>query len=667
MIWICVLLSVLSIITVLAISFTFTIDDNYSQSAQNVLVVKLQPNLNAFALVEVTSINNSLIAYNITNLDVDENKFLPIELKANATGNLTKVPLDFSIVQPKHGVVSPMTINDNGRGRVLVKYIPTSNYTGKDNFTFSVTAANASPIISNGTVSLEVNQFTLIEDPGYRAAVAFVIALIFDFLIFLTAYLILKGRRKNKNINIRFQFWDIIRDGNWYPSLPRFQVALWTAIIIFAFAGIALFRLFSGVDIPASMPSNIFLVLGLTATTLVAGTALSEFKYAGATPPDVPATKEIPSDKVRKKLPKFKTMLMEYDKISLSRFQMFAWTWVGIISYLGLVFLEVNKHLYDSGGLIVPDLPTLLIVLMGIGQGAYLGTKSVKPPFISINEVRPGKISLQKEKNFITILGSNFGTTGSVWLEYYTPVTEEEMQHCPSFDDIDQVNDWIKLYRYQRERVEYCYDITPKTIPTIPKRQDTRIVTSLDDIISNLKSKEMGARVKDGLLTYATSDAEYVVRVERDGLLTYPISDATLTIANFAPIAENLSYSSEVNKPVEIQLKATDLDADKQSKLTYIIVSDPKYGNLAFDSSTGKVTYTPKEGFVEDDGFTFKANDGKVDGNTATVKIIVKQATNHPVVDQVHPSDGSSNEVEKADTGTEVKKTIRKDDNEEGS
>ena len=45
------------------------------------------------------------------------------------------------------------------------------------------------------------------------------------------------------------------------------------------------------------------------------------------------------------------------------------------------------------------------------------------------------------------------------------------------------------------------------------------------------------------------------------------------------------------------------------------------------DSSTGKVTYTPKEGFVEDDGFTFKANDGKVDGNTATVKISVNQAT----------------------------------------
>jgi hypothetical protein len=560
-----------------------------------------------------------------------------------------------------------MTINDNGRGRVSVTYTPTSNFTGQDNFAFSVTAPNTNHISNNGTVLLQVNRFTVIDDPGYRAAAAFFIALIFDFLIFLTAYLIIRGRKKSK-YGIKFQFWDIIRDGNWYPSLARFQMALWTGIIIFVFVSIALFGLFSGVEIPSSMPSNIFVVLGLTAGTLAAGTALSELKYAGATPPDVPPTKEISSDKVRKKLPKFKTMLMEYDKISLSRFQMFAWTWVGIIAYLGLVFLEVNDHLYDSAGLSVPDLPQLLIVLMGIGQGTYLANKSVKPPFISINEIRPGKISLQREKNFITILGSNFGTTGSVWLEYYSPVTEDEMRHCP-FDDIDQVDEWKKLYRYQRHRVKYCYDITPKIGPTNPDliRQDARIVTSLDNIIINLKSKEMEAGVKDGL-----SGAEYIVRVEKDGLLTYPTSDATFTITNFAPTTENLSYSTELNKPIEIQLKATDPDADEQSKLTYIKVSDPKNGTLDFDSSTGKITYTPKAGFIEEDTFTFKANDGKDDSNTATVKIFVKQAevkktdTGTDTGTEVKKTD-TGTEVKKTDTGTEVKKTNRKEDNEEGS
>ena len=94
MIWIG-LLSVLSLITVLAISFTFSIDAVYSQSTQNLLVVKPYPNLNAIALLEVTPVKNSLTAYNITDFKVDENKTLPIDLTANATGNLTKVPLGF--------------------------------------------------------------------------------------------------------------------------------------------------------------------------------------------------------------------------------------------------------------------------------------------------------------------------------------------------------------------------------------------------------------------------------------------------------------------------------------------------------------------------------------------------------------------------------------------
>ena len=101
----------------------------------------------------------------------------------------------------------------------------------------------------------------------------------------------------------------------------------------------------------------------------------------------------------------------------------------------------------------------------------------------------------------------------------------------------------------------------------------------------------MGAIVKNGSLTYATSSAEYVVRVEKDGLLTYANSDATFTITNVPPKAEDLSYSTEADKPVEIQLKATDPDADDQLKLTYIKVSDPTNGTLSdVDSSTGKVS-----------------------------------------------------------------------------
>ena len=113
----------------------------------------------------------------------------------------------------------------------------------------------------------------------------------------------------------------------------------------------------------------------------------------------------------------------------------------------------------------------------------------------------------------------------------------------------------------------------------------------------------------------------------KDELNTYTFNYTKKKPTNHPPIAEDLSYSTEADKPVEIQLKATDPDAVDQLKLTYVKVSDPKNGTLVFDSSTGKVTYTPKAGLVGEDSFTFKANDGKVDGNTATVKISVNQAT----------------------------------------
>ena len=56
-------------------------------------------------------------------------------------------------------------------------------------------------------------------------------------------------------------------------------------------------------------------------------------------------------------------------------------------------------------GLSLPELPILLVSLMGISQVTYLTAKSVKPAFISINEIRPRRIRLKKANNLITILG----------------------------------------------------------------------------------------------------------------------------------------------------------------------------------------------------------------------------------------------------------------------
>ena len=90
------------------------------------------------------------------------------------------------------------------------------------------------------------------------------------------------------------------------------------------------------------IPEGLILVMGISAAVTVVNGVVSKVKYGETTPPNEPPTKEVPSDQIRKKLPGFRTMLMENDKITLPRFQMFAWTWIGIIAYLGLLFWEVD-------------------------------------------------------------------------------------------------------------------------------------------------------------------------------------------------------------------------------------------------------------------------------------------------------------------------------------
>src|SRR5207247_4687088 len=58
-----------------------------------------------------------------------------------------------------------------------------------------------------------------------------------------------------------------------------------------------------------------------------------------------------------------------------------------------------------------------------------------------------------------------------------------------------------------------------------------------------------------------------------------------------------------------------------RTALSYAIVSPPAHGTLS--GAAPNVTYTPALNYNGPDSFTFKANDGELDSNTATVSIIV--------------------------------------------
>lgn len=192
----------------------------------------------------------------------------------------------------------------------------------------------------------------------------------------------------------------------WYPSLAVFQFLLWTFIIAFAFLGIYLTRIFAGdVDTIPTISPSILQLMGISVGVPIISGSISTIKYATSKVQKVPVP-----------LPPYSTMLEEEGKPSLTRFQMFAWTWIGISIYLFLLFSSVGLKLNDIGSLKLPDIDPNLVILMGLSQGAYVGGKIIAKQSIYIE-----KVILSQDKdgnNILSIFGNAFGTTkDTVWFD----------------------------------------------------------------------------------------------------------------------------------------------------------------------------------------------------------------------------------------------------------
>lgn len=91
---------------------------------------------------------------------------------------------------------------------------------------------------------------------------------------------------------------------------------------------------------------------------------------------------------------------------------------------------------------------------------------------------------------------------------------------------------------------------------------------------------------------------------------------------NTAPVATDASVSGYPGETVTGTLQASDADGDP---LTFSIVSQGTKGvAIINDVNTGAYSYSPSAGAIDTDSFTFKANDGKLDSNIATVTITDK-------------------------------------------
>jgi hypothetical protein len=95
---------------------------------------------------------------------------------------------------------------------------------------------------------------------------------------------------------------------------------------------------------------------------------------------------------------------------------------------------------------------------------------------------------------------------------------------------------------------------------------------------------------------------------------------------NTAPVAEDSSADTVENVAITNSFIASDADGDS---LTYEIVAPPQNGSLQVEGEMW--IYTPHPDFNGEDWFTFRANDGKLNSNVATVTIAVASRNSAPV------------------------------------
>ena len=136
------------------------------------------------------------------------------------------------------------------------------------------------------------------------------------------------------------------------------------------------------------------------------------------------------------------------------------------------------------------------------------------------------------------------------------------------------------------------------------------------------------------VLDFETKDS-YSVAVTVDDTSVGGTPDAasttyTLTVndVNEAPVAQNGTAAGNEDTPINGTLTATDVD-NTAAQLTYSRVANAAHGSVTVHSD-GTFTYTPGADFNGNDSFTFKANDGAADSNTATIILTVAAVNDAP-------------------------------------
>src|SRR5207244_7168506 len=161
-------------------------------------------------------------------------------------------------------------------------------------------------------------------------------------------------------------------------------------------------------------------------------------------------------------------------------------------------------------------------------------------------------------------------------------------------------------------------------------------------VVGTCPARRSSDLAADGSFTYTPAGnfngADSFTYKANDGQLDSNVATVGLTInpVNDAPVAVNDSFATNEDTALTITapgVLSNDTDIDS-SVLTAVVVTGPSHGALAL-AADGSFTYTPAAGFNGPDSFTYKANDGLLDSNVATVALTVNPVNVAPVLDPI--------------------------------
>jgi len=190
--------------------------------------------------------------------------------------------------------------------------------------------------------------------------------------VILLVVLLYVGRRSVKLPDGKVtKFWTgAVCEDDLFPSLARFQLLLWTFVVVFAFLTVSFVRILSSVPPPSTLPTNILTLIGINSGSTALSYGVSQGKY-----PEVANASPTKTDSDQQKPKPFSTMLEENGQFSITRFQMLSWTFVAILIFLGTFFTTMANLPSPLTQLDIPEVSSTLVALTGISQGTYLTAK----------------------------------------------------------------------------------------------------------------------------------------------------------------------------------------------------------------------------------------------------------------------------------------------------